>query len=290
MHTKTEDKECKADRLAGSDDGGGWQEEPPADPARARRLRAACACILGNETAERLTYYGLSTNLSLYAKQLLGYPAARATALLQAWKATVYVTPLLGAYLGDSHFGRFTVILAFSALYLAGLCGVTGVNASPALRPRFNAPPGGGYAATRGAFWVFMYLIALGAWTGLGRGGGRAEEGGGCFFAVPARIAHTKREQTQTVQTKRLRRHQGVRQQLRRRPVPRRLAARARVARELLQLVLLRDQPRLALRGARRRARPGGPRLWCVPRAGARPLPSLAFFRPAPLAPPCPTP
>lgn len=32
---------------------------------------------------------GIATNMALYAKQYLGYDAARATSLLQAWKATV---------------------------------------------------------------------------------------------------------------------------------------------------------------------------------------------------------
>jgi hypothetical protein len=31
-------------------------DEPPADPQRRWRLTGACACILGNETAERLAY------------------------------------------------------------------------------------------------------------------------------------------------------------------------------------------------------------------------------------------
>lgn len=144
----------------------GWEEGAPLDPGRKRRVMAACGCILGNETAERLAYCeqcrgwqavdrslapgvrcmrrspagmqaptpgphlstadtartpnspnqpitpicthpdGIQTNMSLYAKQYLGYGAARATALLQAWKASVYLTPLLGAFLADAYFGR----------------------------------------------------------------------------------------------------------------------------------------------------------------------------------------
>jgi hypothetical protein len=124
----------------------------PPEPGRRRRVTAACACILGNETAgghrlyhmhprpcfksgtrastrsplristcnlaERLAYYGMQTNLSLYAKQYLGYPAAIATSKLQAWKATVYVTPLLGAFLADAYMGRRA---AYSSSCLRGL-------------------------------------------------------------------------------------------------------------------------------------------------------------------------
>lgn len=36
---------------------------------------------------------------------------------LQVWKATVYLTPLLGAYMADAVMGRFWVILVFSIVY-----------------------------------------------------------------------------------------------------------------------------------------------------------------------------
>lgn len=53
----------------------------------------------------------------LYLKKVLGYPADQASQLLQVWKATVYLTPLLGAYLADAVMGRFWVILVFSCIY-----------------------------------------------------------------------------------------------------------------------------------------------------------------------------
>ncbi len=36
---------------------------------------------------------------------------------LQVWKATVYLTPLIGGYLADAMIGRFWVILVFSCIY-----------------------------------------------------------------------------------------------------------------------------------------------------------------------------
>lgn len=43
--------------------------------------------------------------------------AGRCPLQLQVWKATVYLTPLLGAYLADALMGRFWVILVFSCIY-----------------------------------------------------------------------------------------------------------------------------------------------------------------------------
>lgn len=56
---------------------------PPAEP---------CACA--------------SQIAGLYLKKVLGYPADTASQLLQVWKATVYLTPLVGAYLADAVMGR----------------------------------------------------------------------------------------------------------------------------------------------------------------------------------------
>lgn len=44
--------------------------------------------------------------VGLYLKKVLGYPADTASQLLQVWKATVYLTPLVGAYLADAVMGR----------------------------------------------------------------------------------------------------------------------------------------------------------------------------------------
>ncbi|GBF89822.1 hypothetical protein Rsub_02526 [Raphidocelis subcapitata] len=139
-------------------------EEEPLIPHRKRRVASACVCILGNEICERLAYYGLQTNMGLYLKQYIGYPAEQASQLLQIWKATVYLTPLLGAFLADAYMGRFWVILVFSCFYLIGLVGVTAVNLIPSMRPRFNAlPDNGSFGPTRSMLWAFLYLVALGS-------------------------------------------------------------------------------------------------------------------------------
>ncbi|KAI8470601.1 MAG: POT family-domain-containing protein [Monoraphidium minutum] len=140
------------------------EDEPPVPLSRKKRLLAATSCVLGTELCERMAFVGLTTNMTLYLKQYMGYTAANASQLLQVFKGTVFVTPLLGAYLADAHLGRYWVILIFSTIYMLGLVGVTVVNVIPSMKPQFNAPPAGGsYGPTVAMFWVFMYLIALGS-------------------------------------------------------------------------------------------------------------------------------
>lgn len=139
-------------------------DDDPILPHRKRMLFLACACILGNELCERLAYYGLQTNMGLYLKKVIGYPADQASQLLQVWKATVYLTPLIGAYLADAVMGRFWVILVFSFIYFLGMLGITLVNIIPAIKPMKGGPePPAGIGATKGVFWAFMYLTALGS-------------------------------------------------------------------------------------------------------------------------------
>ncbi|KIZ00828.1 Peptide transporter PTR2, partial [Monoraphidium neglectum] len=142
-------------------------------PGRKTRVTAACSCILGNEICERLAYYGLQTNMGLYLKQYMGYPADTASQLLQAWKGTVYLTPLLGAFLADSYLGRHVARCATGGgrtlpgpkgEYLIGMGGVTAVNLIPSMRPNYQAAPASGdFGPTRGMFWAFLYLVALGS-------------------------------------------------------------------------------------------------------------------------------
>jgi len=51
------------------------------------------------------------------------------------FEGTCYVTPLLGAYLADSHWGRYKTILVFSTIYLCGCILLTATSGLPGLTP-----------------------------------------------------------------------------------------------------------------------------------------------------------
>ena len=77
-------------------------------------LIGVCPFILGNEFCERLAYYGLSTNLVVYFQQVLSLNTAEANLQVSIWSASCYVTPLIGAWLADSYWGRYKTIIIFS--------------------------------------------------------------------------------------------------------------------------------------------------------------------------------
>ena len=80
----------------------------------------------------------------------LGYSNATASSLVSIWSGCCYVTPLLGAFLADSYFGRYIIILSFSLIYLGGLTLLT-------LQAGISS-----LETNKVVFWVAMYLIALG--------------------------------------------------------------------------------------------------------------------------------
>ena len=62
--------------------------------------------------------YRLSTNLVIYLMRRMGTDPATASIQQMLFEGTCYITPLLGAWLADSHWGRYKTILVFSLIYL----------------------------------------------------------------------------------------------------------------------------------------------------------------------------
>jgi dipeptide/tripeptide permease len=73
--------------------------------------------LSGNEFCERLAFYGLATNLVTYITRVMGGDPATAAIQVSIFEGTCYITPLIGAYLADSLWGRYKTILVFSSIY-----------------------------------------------------------------------------------------------------------------------------------------------------------------------------
>ncbi|KAJ0395076.1 hypothetical protein P43SY_003136 [Pythium insidiosum] len=118
-----------------------------------------CSFIL---VTERLAYYGLTGSLPIFFRKNLGINSVLATELNSAFTSLSYLTPLIGAYVADRHLGRFTTIVGFSLLYLAGLalCVVASVPNVSSL-PLFMLGLFGGVAF--GAGGIKPNVVVLGA-------------------------------------------------------------------------------------------------------------------------------
>ncbi len=114
-------------------------DAPPASPARDSirrddRFPPGIPYIVGNETAERFSFYGLRQILYVYLVGLftgflaegtvsadaLAEAKVRATQWTHLFNAGVYLFPLIGAILADRLLGKYRVIFWVSLLYVAG--------------------------------------------------------------------------------------------------------------------------------------------------------------------------
>ncbi len=98
-------------------------------PADLDRMPPGIPYIIGNEAAERFSFYGMRTILVVFMAQYLVYmdgSGGRALSGNQAveyyhqFTSWVYFTPLLGALLADIFLGKYRTILWLSIIYCLG--------------------------------------------------------------------------------------------------------------------------------------------------------------------------
>ncbi|WP_369981075.1 oligopeptide:H+ symporter [Xanthomonas bundabergensis] len=123
-----------------------------ASAAAGARMPRQIPYIIGNEACERFSFYGMRNILvqflitSLLLQEVTA-PGREAEAkhVMHSFMVGVYFFPLLGGWLADRFFGKYTTILWFSLVYCAG-------HACLAL-----------FEGSRGGFFLGLGLIALGA-------------------------------------------------------------------------------------------------------------------------------
>jgi len=76
--------------------------------------------IVGNEAAERFSFYGMRSILALYITTALLQSKDRATTIIHFFIFASYFMPLFGAWISDRFWGRYRTILWISLFYCAG--------------------------------------------------------------------------------------------------------------------------------------------------------------------------
>ncbi|XP_062201001.1 protein NRT1/ PTR FAMILY 5.2-like [Phragmites australis] len=128
----------------------------------------ACAFIVVYELFERMAYYGVAANLVMYLTERLHQGTVEAANNVTNWSGTVFLTPLLGAFVADAYLGRYWTFVAGSAVYLTGMLLLTLAVSVPALKPPPCNIVGGGAtcpsasALQLGVYFGGLYTIALG--------------------------------------------------------------------------------------------------------------------------------
>jgi dipeptide/tripeptide permease len=109
------------------------------------------------EVFERMAYYGISSNLVLYLTTKLHQGVVPSANNVTNWVGTIWMTPIIGAYVADAHLGRYRTFMIASVIYLCvsrrrRLVGVLFVSASSVSSVRFFLGIG---------CWCFSFLVQL---------------------------------------------------------------------------------------------------------------------------------
>ncbi len=132
-------------------------------PLETNGIPAGIPYIVGNEAAERFSFYGMKTILVVFMTQYLlsaqGQPNYMTDTQAREWMhlfvASAYFFPVIGAIIADAFLGKYVTILALSMVYCAGHLCLALIDL-----------PSGALAATldpRGWMVAGLVLIAIGS-------------------------------------------------------------------------------------------------------------------------------
>lgn len=132
-------------------------------PIETNGIPAGIPYIVGNEAAERFSFYGMKTILVVFMTQYLlsaqGQPNYMTDTQAREWMhlfvASAYFFPVIGAIIADAFLGKYVTILALSMVYCAGHLCLALIDL-----------PSGALAATldpRGWMVAGLVLIAIGS-------------------------------------------------------------------------------------------------------------------------------
>jgi POT family proton-dependent oligopeptide transporter len=76
--------------------------------------------IVGNEGAERYSYYGMRSILTIFMVQYLLFQESDAIGVYHYFVSACYLLPILGAYIADRILGKYKTILYLSVVYCIG--------------------------------------------------------------------------------------------------------------------------------------------------------------------------
>jgi POT family proton-dependent oligopeptide transporter len=89
-------------------------------PAKTARIPRGVPFIIGNEAAERFSYYGMLSILTIYLSKHMQLGDDRGKEIMHLFATGVYFLPLFGAWLADKWLGRYWTILLISLFYCLG--------------------------------------------------------------------------------------------------------------------------------------------------------------------------
>lgn len=123
----------------------------------------ACSFLLGYEAFERMAFYGIAANLVTYLTSQLHEDTVSSVRNVNNWTGSVWITPILGAYIADSYLGRFWTFTISSLIYVTGMLLLTLAVSLKSMKPSCeNGVCNKASTMQIAFFYTSLYIIAIG--------------------------------------------------------------------------------------------------------------------------------
>ncbi|KAL7229260.1 hypothetical protein ACSBR2_007878 [Camellia fascicularis] len=124
----------------------------------------ACAFLVGYEAFERMAFYAVASNLVVYLTTQLHEDTVSSVRNVNNWSGSVWMTPIVGAYIADSYLGRFWTFTLSSLIYVLGMVLLTMAVSIKILKPTcINGVCNKASSSQAAFFYSALYIIAVGA-------------------------------------------------------------------------------------------------------------------------------
>ncbi|CAM0957083.1 unnamed protein product [Alopecurus aequalis] len=117
----------------------------------------ACYFVLGAEFTEGICFFGIQKNLVTFLTSVLHESNVDAARNVSTWIGSCFFTPLIGAFLADTYWGRYWTIVTFLSVYTVGMLAMTLSASLPVLMPSMSTS-----GIQRAGVYLGLYLVALG--------------------------------------------------------------------------------------------------------------------------------
>ncbi|XP_051179020.1 protein NRT1/ PTR FAMILY 8.3 [Lolium perenne] len=115
----------------------------------------ACYMILGVEFCECVAFFAIAANLVTYLTTVLHESKVTAAQNVSAWVGACFLTPLIGAFLGDTYLGRYWTMVVSLPVSTIGILVLTVSASVPTSYYRAGVH--------RVVVYLALYLVALGS-------------------------------------------------------------------------------------------------------------------------------
>ncbi|KAK6933095.1 Proton-dependent oligopeptide transporter family [Dillenia turbinata] len=152
----------------GGDDQTKWVYDSSIDHKGRVPLRAstgvwkAALFIIAIEFSERLSYFGMASNLIIYLTKVIHQDLKTAAKSVNYWSGFTTMMPLVGGFLADAYTGRFFMVLLSSTIYLMGLLLLSMTQYFPSLKACNLATCTKARKVHEVVFFAALYFISLG--------------------------------------------------------------------------------------------------------------------------------